>query len=485
MAGVQRHVLVPHAITVAGIEAEPEMNGTFERNGQCGGRPQWMQPRTRRYIRFIRGRWELYISHHPAGTTFFYSNQTDQSPPSDPDSWCPTMAVGPHERPTLVFDGDGSRDDGPARAPAAVAAEDTAALGAGTAGSSAVGAGGGTEDGALAAVGGGDNPSAPCLTLYANDTCPFVQRVRIVLLEKGLMPSVEERHVDVTGDKAPEFVELYRRVEPNPSRRPAIPLLVYRAPAVAHADRSGGGAAAGSGGGGGCHHGGGVAAEDELVLIESMVIAEYLLDEDLFPSVSKARMLGLGPRDARERAKIALFVDCFDRSVGGVLERVLAATDHDKLYRASESLVEGLMTLDTWLNTHSADADSEGGGLFVFVCGRFTVAEALVAPALQRLVHLPSRLRPELTCDIMAIAKIRFPRLYRWATATLARESVAQTFDIEKTAAVKQRATPLFAAAAAATPADEGHGQRREHGEWAPGTSLEAMLASRVSAVRG
>lgn len=310
------------------------------------------------------------------------------------------------------------------------------------------------------------------------------------------------RYVDVTGDKATEFIELYRRVEPNPSRRPAIPLLVHHAPTASTAD-GGGGADAGGGGGAG---GGGVAAEDEhVMLIESTVIAEYLLDEDLFPSrpsVSTVNGLepGLGPRDARERAKITLFVDCFDRSVGRVLERVLAATDHDKLHRASESLVEALMTLDTWLNTHSATSATsasssarsasvgdEGGD--DFVCGRFTVAEVLVAPALQRLVHLPSRLRPQLTCDIMAIAKIRFPRLYRWAAATLARGSVAQTFDLESTAAVKQRATPLFVASTAASPADEGDPagagarmQRREHGAWAPGgTTLEAMLACRVA----
>lgn len=162
-----------------------------------------MKPTTRCYVRFIRDRWELYVSHYPQGTTYFF-HSTDNTGPwaPPPDGWTLTNFSSPHEvlhlaalplRPAI-------EPPTAALAPPPVAAEE------------------------------------PEFVLWSNATCPFAQRARSALLEKGLRFC--EVEVDIVGERGHDpaalarseaFRELWRSIVPNVAhRRPAIPLLQHR-----------------------------------------------------------------------------------------------------------------------------------------------------------------------------------------------------------------------------------------------------------------
>mmetsp|Transcript_137998 Transcript_137998/g.428889 ORF Transcript_137998/g.428889 Transcript_137998/m.428889 type:complete len:405 (-) Transcript_137998:63-1277(-) len=180
---------VPDIFTVDGIESEPGLNGTYLRNGRFrGGKAQWMKPGTRCYIRWIRDRWELYVSHHPSGTTYFFHAEESVLPPAS--GWTPTECALPCEVPQVT------PCESVAVAPPSADLQFAA-------------------------------PHPPPLLLWWNSTCPFVQRVSIALLEMGV--HVHKREADIHGSHEDvAFVAAFRRACPDRARRPAIPVLEHR-----------------------------------------------------------------------------------------------------------------------------------------------------------------------------------------------------------------------------------------------------------------
>jgi hypothetical protein len=82
------------SLLIDGCVSEPGLNGEYQPAGTFrGGKAQWMKPNTRCYIRWIRDRWELYVSHHPNGTTYFFHQSDSNVPPKD--GWRPTLYESP------------------------------------------------------------------------------------------------------------------------------------------------------------------------------------------------------------------------------------------------------------------------------------------------------------------------------------------------------------------------------------------------------
>eukprot|EP01063_Lacrimia_lanifica_P018262 TRINITY_DN25199_c0_g1_i1.p1 TRINITY_DN25199_c0_g1~~TRINITY_DN25199_c0_g1_i1.p1 ORF type:complete len:416 (+),score=122.69 TRINITY_DN25199_c0_g1_i1:47-1249(+) len=203
---------VPSRLEVSGITSEPGLNGVYE---LCPGRfqkrrCQWMKPGSRCYVRHYaaRGRWELYVSHHPAGTTFFYkpdgaSDLESDVPPLPSSEWLRTEYVEEDETFAL------KPSDERTAPPPAVA------------------------------------PAPQPFRLWGNKTCPYVQAVLIAAKEKGLddealqgargAPVLEAAEVDVFGDKDARFVALYRTAYAG-NRRPTIPLLEHGGVAVVESE---------------------------------------------------------------------------------------------------------------------------------------------------------------------------------------------------------------------------------------------------------
>ena len=234
------HPTPPDTITISGTHAEEgNLNGRYALNGRfkASGKWQWMRPGSRCYIRYIRERWEIYISHHPHGSTYFCSSAHGEIPPVD--GWKPTQLCSPDEAPHLTLHYDATSSD-EAKTPAPLpphsnvdARSDEAA-------------------------------SGTTLELYTNATCPFAQRVRIVASELAVAP--RETNVDVFGDKGAAFESLFKEACPGTTRRAAIPLL-----------------------------------RDSIsgaVLIESKIICGYLADREIEAGAdlaARARALARGP----------------------------------------------------------------------------------------------------------------------------------------------------------------------------------------------
>jgi len=86
-----------HPLQIEGCVSEPGLNGEYQPAGTFrGGKTQWMKPKTRCYVRWIRDRWELYVSHHPNGTTYFFNETDSNIPPKD--GWRPTLYESPDAR---------------------------------------------------------------------------------------------------------------------------------------------------------------------------------------------------------------------------------------------------------------------------------------------------------------------------------------------------------------------------------------------------
>eukprot|EP01043_Picozoa_sp_COSAG02_P063701 COSAG02_NODE_9103_length_2329_cov_1.855605_2_plen_376_part_00 len=362
---------VPTSILLSGISGERGLNGEYRRSGSFGDRVQFMKPNTRCYIRFIRSRWEVYVSHHPAGTTYFHHQSDARLPPTD--GWTPTEYSAPDDLLRV----------------AAAPAEVEALL---------------------------PPPVAPepDLILWTNATCPFAQRVRITLLEKGL--HFAEMDVDIVGDRehdpavlarTEEFRKLWRSCVPNaPHRRPSIPLLQHKPSGDAGA---------------------------VVTLPESATILDYLEDLQQGPP--------LLPPAASDRAKVRLFRQVFERELGTALHRILGATTGDELFAASEELRQGLTVVEALLGTRSE----------CVMCGAFSQAEVHAAPDLQRLYTLAPYFRPELARCLCpkaanfpeAMAAVA-PKLHEWAQAVRGRPSVASTFDSAAVIALKRRAVARY-----------------------------------------
>ena len=150
-----------------------------------------MKPMSRCYIRFIRDRWELYVSHHPSGTTYYHHPDTTADfPPTS--GYTQTLCVSADEVLSLEY-----------KYEAAPTSE---------------------------------------YVLYTNKACPFAQQVGIVLkeLEKEFpqntprLEMLEHRLIEIFSKNDVDFVNSYYQAYPSQVQRPAIPLLAGALPANKH-----------------------------------------------------------------------------------------------------------------------------------------------------------------------------------------------------------------------------------------------------------
>eukprot|EP00746_Dinoflagellata_sp_MGD_P065131 gnl/MRDRNA2_/MRDRNA2_27143_c0_seq1.p1 gnl/MRDRNA2_/MRDRNA2_27143_c0~~gnl/MRDRNA2_/MRDRNA2_27143_c0_seq1.p1 ORF type:complete len:617 (+),score=122.48 gnl/MRDRNA2_/MRDRNA2_27143_c0_seq1:59-1909(+) len=396
IAAVQSASGCPSTIVVGGIECEPGLNGTYERNGMFrGDRPQWMKPASRCYIRWIRDRWEIYVSHHPSGTTYFFHATASAFPPAS--GWIPTECAMPHEEAKLSF----MYDD---------------------------------EAGEAAALPAPERP----LQHWCNHVCPFAQRVRIAIHEKALTELTEEHLVDVIGDKDPDFVALYNAVLPNADhRRPAIPLLEHRLQT----------------------NPGTAAARRTVVLIESKIIVEYLdeVASDISSGTDQASA-SLMPTGAAQRAALRLFVDTFQRELSPCLHSILNASSAEALRGAAEGLSRGIATVEGCLVAHGGQTGPyfcddlftlaevllapDLQRLLTLVPHFRPQIHSILARPLQRSALGARDDAADVLGPLGPVLKERAPTLHRWAAAVMVRPSVESTYPFEAVAAMKQRAVP-------------------------------------------
>lgn len=197
----------------------------------------------------------------------------------------------------------------------------------------------------MAAEAPGEEDGPPCpVILYSNRTCPYAQRVHIVLEE--LKVRAEVRFVDVFGDKGAEFLERYGRIMPDPRQRAVIPLLVHRGAGATDAEPSGGVEAATAESSEADSE-----ASSDLTLVESAIICEYLVD--VFEEPAQAGAESLLPRSPQARAFIRFWVDLVDRTLDRDFASVLAARTRDALHSACDNLKASLAVLDAWLVSHT------------------------------------------------------------------------------------------------------------------------------------
>ncbi|CAE8641204.1 unnamed protein product [Polarella glacialis] len=232
-------------------------------------------------------------------------------------------------------------------------------------------------------------PSVP-LVLWWSKTCPYVQRVSIALLEKGL-DAQHRQAADIHGGLE-DGTFLLRREQVADGQT---------------ADGEGEASAPGS-----------------IALIGSQVIVEYLDEE--FGGAGR-RLL---PACAAERAQARLFLQAFERALMPCEAELLAARRQDEFVAASGRLDDALKTLEAALTMYSV-------GLGPFLIGEyFGFVEVLCAPFLQRLVTLLPLLR-----NISVIERtIGLSRLSSWVAAVVGRPSVVATYDLEAVAEVMLRA---------------------------------------------
>lgn len=147
---------------------------------------------------------------------------------------------------------------------------------------------------------------------------------------------------------------------------------------------------------------------DSTVLVESLVILEYL--EDRWPA-----------QDAtpEQRAVCRLFVDRFSSAVS-YIPLLRAAPGSTEESEALDALVNGLKAMDAFLREF-------GGTVGPFVLGStFSLAEEACAPFAQRFATVLPALRPEHDPKAL-MSQYGLERLAAWLDAVCARPSCTAT----------------------------------------------------------
>eukprot|EP00466_Bigelowiella_natans_P013465 jgi/Bigna1/88838/estExt_fgenesh1_pg.C_390034 len=278
------------------------------------------------------------------------------------------------------------------------------------------------------------------LVLWGNNTCPYVQRVRISLAERKL--KYVFKLVDVVGTKSSKFVALYAKAIPHHRKRPCVPLLENRD------DLSS-------------------STSDVAIIPESSIILEYL--ENYFRSDKDVP--SLRPEGALLSARCSLYVQLFLQEMKPLTYEILnaatmsALTDIvDKGKRACNMLEEQLKCIEHARSGSDSDGEVKAEGEIknrpkqdCFVLGdSFSLAEATLAPHLQRLVFIAPKLRREIitttrkpNANGLDLFKHVFgadkcPRFCRWASAVLSRPSVVATFNEEEVTELMKRGVVVW-----------------------------------------
>jgi len=207
-----------------------------------------------------------------------------------------------------------------------------------------------------------ESQMAHCLKLVSFDICPYVERSRIVLLEKGVAHEVE-------------FIDLAHKpawfLEVSPMGR--VPVLIL----------------------------------DDRPVFESMIINELL--EELYPEPA------LFPEDpiarAQARGWIVFANDVVMPGSGAGMTAVAGGATGDALAKPLAALRDGLAKLERQLG--------RGGGPF-FLGNTFSLADASYAPFLRRWRIVEGWGVPE------ARLLGSFPAVSAWADAVLSRPSVVK-----------------------------------------------------------
>jgi len=180
-------------------------------------------------------------------------------------------------------------------------------------------------------------------------------------------------------DKPADFVEKYREANPNPSSSAKVPILQV----------------------------------GETVLVESMVITEYIADH--FGEQGNAGFL---PPTAEGRAKARLMVELspFGSTFGILAKR----NEPEALKTELSELRAQLHSFNDFLNVHASAASP-------FLLDEFCTAEAMLAPFLQRFCTLlPHYCGDE--ADVRLWCKEDgLEKLGAWIEAVTARPSVVET----------------------------------------------------------
>jgi len=215
--------------------------------------------------------------------------------------------------------------------------------------------------------------------------CPFVQRDKIALVEKGI--PFEEKQVELAADKrSAEFLDMYASMALDPKARKKemgkVPILEHGEPG----------------------------SPDYVKLIESNVIMEYI--EDAWGDVGPR----LRPRDPKAAAAMRMFSEAFSSMMP---MKLIFGKSVEDLQGSLRAYVEGMRMADRCLQLYGLE-----GGPFVLGAD-FSQAECMAAPFVMRAdVHLqefrgvdPKKLAVDLGCH----------RLHTWFCAVLNHPSVVKT----------------------------------------------------------
>jgi glutathione S-transferase len=157
--------------------------------------------------------------------------------------------------------------------------------------------------------------------------------------------------------------------------------------------------------------------EGESNLIESSIIAEYIAERH--PAV------GLVPSNADEKAIMRLCVDTYEKTLGSLLIKCLKVSMIDgedgEFSSAKTSLEKEIGDSLIALNIFLTRFGTSNGGAFLFG-DRFSLAEVLVAPFLQRLFPVAKHFAQ---IDVLEMASsMNLDRFQAWVSAILERPSV-------------------------------------------------------------
>ncbi|KAJ9611000.1 hypothetical protein H2204_015285 [Knufia peltigerae] len=234
-------------------------------------------------------------------------------------------------------------------------------------------------------VNGDSTSDNPEIILYTNHGCPWAHRAHIVIRELGL--PYKEEIIDLDRPRDPWYLKI------NP--RGLVPSVKYNGE----------------------------------IITESAIVSGFLADAH--PSHLIPPSDGPDSKNALYRARVAFFVDTFFTKAMPKLfaaQRAEGATEKDS---AAEELAEifakELEPLFTW---DVVDGDSP----FFGASKRLTLAEALTAPFVLRLIALSKPEYDLVSPKMMSMLESKTPKFAAWAKNVIKEESVTYVFDEKKVA---------------------------------------------------
>ncbi|DBB07593.1 TPA: hypothetical protein ACH3X3_009034 [Trebouxia sp. C0006] len=145
----------------------------------------------------------------------------------------------------------------------------------------------------------GKGPIAAVQFYDASDSCPFAAKAWLTLLEKGIK---FQRHTIDLKDKPKYFSDLYASINPDPTARAKVPLLI----------------------------------DGDERIVESNLVAEYL--DNTFPESGPK----LFPTDPLKLFKVRWFVEMFSDKFSSSLFKLLEADSASAAEEAKQTLDKGL-----------------------------------------------------------------------------------------------------------------------------------------------